>query len=182
MLVFENWIQAALRYAGVGWPVVPLHRIVFPPDPRANGHPVCDCGRKPGADCSPGKHPRTEHGLADASIDPKVIEEWGKLWPESNLAMLTGAASGYYVLDVDPKHNGLESMRELTGTDTPGPEWGTELIQRTGSGGYHVLLKHPDKVMRNRVGLKPGLDIRGDGGYIVVAPSNHISGGVYAWL
>lgn len=173
MLIFEDWVTAALAYAGQGWPVIPLHRIV-------DG--ACDCGRKPGADCSPGKHPRTDHGLSDASTDTAVIQTWGQQWAESNLAMLTGAASGIYVVDIDPKHGGLQSIKDLTGTDTPGPAWGTDLIQRTGSGGYHLLLRHPDKTVRNRVGMRPGLDIRGDGGYIVVAPSNHISGGVYEWL
>lgn len=174
MLVpFDSWVTGALAYAGLGWPVIPLHRIV-------NG--ACDCGRKPGADCSPGKHPRTDHGLADASIDPLVIKAWGDQWAESNLAMLTGAASGYIVLDVDPKHGGMESIKDMFGTDVPGPEWGTKVIQRTGSGGYHLLYRHPDKTLKNRVGLRPGLDIRGDGGYIVVAPSNHESGGMYEWL
>jgi hypothetical protein len=187
LLVFESWGQAALEYAAQGWPVVPLHRMVFPPDPRANGHAVCDCGRKPGTDCKPGKHPRTEHGLTDATTDVKVIKGWIKLWPESNLAMLTGAASGIVALDIDPRHDGLASMKELTGSDAPGPAWGN-LIQITGGGGFHVLLRHPETVVRNRVGIllnKPhggGLDIRGDGGYIVVAPSNHESGKFYEWL
>lgn len=154
----------------------------MPPDPRANGHPVCDCGRKPGVDCKPGKHPRTEHGLSDATTDLKTIEAWGKQWPEANLAILTGAASGLVVWDIDPRHGGLETIKEIFGTDEPGPAWKAIAIQRTGSGGYHLLYRHPDKVVRNRVGLRPGLDIRGDGGYIVVAPSNHESGGQYEWL
>lgn len=179
MIPFEDWVTAALAYAGQGWPVVPLFSINV-----ATG--ACTCGRKPGVDCSPGKHPRTDHGLSDASTDPAAIEAWGKLWPQSNLAMLTGAASGYIVLDVDPKHGGLESIKAMLGTDVPGPEWGAVAIQRTGSGGYHLLYRHPDKTLKNRVGLRPGLDIRGDGGYIVVAPSNHatdgVYDGVYEWL
>ena len=186
MLIFDNWVTAALAYAGQGWPVVPLYPIDLNAAPDADGprkglYP-CTCGRKPGADCSPGKHPRTEHGLTDATTDVKIIAGWAEKWPVSNLAIITGAASGVVVLDVDPKHGGLQSIRDLTGTDIPGPSWGALLIQRTGSSGYHLLFRHPDKTVRNRVGLRPGLDVRGDGGYIVVSPSNHESGGHYEWL
>lgn len=164
-----------LDYASRGWPVVPIFEIV------KNGT-VCSCGRKPGADCSPGKHPRTAHGLSDASTDPDMIKAWMKQWPKSNWAILTGAGSGIVVIDVDPKHGGLDSIKALTDSDVPNDAWGTDVIQKTGSGGYHLLFKHPGKPIRNKVGLRPGLDVRGDGGYIIVAPSGHISGGVYGWL
>jgi len=103
-------------------------------------------------------------------------------WPTCNWAITTGAGSGIVVLDVDPKHGGLDSIKALTDSDSPGPAWGTDAIQKTGSSGYHLLFKHPGKPVRNKVGLRPGLDVRGDGGYIVVAPSNHESGGIYGWL
>ena len=164
---------AARVYVSRSWPVLPLYRIV---DGR------CNCGRKEGDDCTPGKHPRTSSGLSEASIDLAVIDEWFSRWPESNLAILTGAASGLVVVDVDPKHGGLKSIKELTGSDVPGEAWGTKMIQRTGSGGFHLLYAHPDKTVRNRVGLWDGIDVKADGGYILAAPSNHLSGGVYEWL
>jgi hypothetical protein len=53
---------------------------------------------------------------------------------------------------------------------------------QTGSGGRHLLFKHPGQRIPNSAGLLgPGLDIRGDGGYIVVPPSLHVSGRRYAW-
>jgi hypothetical protein len=53
---------------------------------------------------------------------------------------------------------------------------------QTGSGGRHLLLKHPGQRVPNSAGvLGPGLDVRGDGGYIVVPPSLHASGRRYSW-
>ena len=170
----ETWGTAAIRYAAKGWSVVPLHCIV---DGR------CSCGRPPGdgsgEDKSPGKHPRTANGLTDASTDPEVIRGWIETWPVSNLALITGSVSGLVALDVDVRHGGLTSLEELAGDDPQ--KWGTDLIAQTGGGGLHLLFKHPDRLVRNRVALRPGLDIRGDGGYIVAAPSNHLSGGTYEW-
>jgi hypothetical protein len=171
-----------LDYPKHGLPVFPVFEINI-----ATG--ACTCGRKPGADCSPGKHPLSAlvpHGLSDASQDVTQVKAWIAAWPKANWAVITGAGSGIVVLDVDPRHGGLQSMKDLTGSDVPGPAWGTDLIQRTPSGGYHLLFKHPDKLTKNRVGIRPGLDIRGDGGYIMVAPSNHatdgVYDGVYEWL
>ncbi len=165
----------ALDYAAHGLPVVPIFEINV-----TTG--ACSCGRKPGADCSPGKHPRTDHGLSDATTDPDVIKAWMKQWPNCNWAVTTGAGSGIVVIDVDPKHGGLDSIKALTDSDVPSEAWGTDAIQKTPSSGYHLLFKHPGKPVRNKVGLRPGLDVRGDGGYILVAPSNHESGGTYGWL
>ncbi|MEN8185441.1 MAG: bifunctional DNA primase/polymerase, partial [Myxococcota bacterium] len=53
---------------------------------------------------------------------------------------------------------------------------------QTGGGGRHLYFAHPDGELRNRVGLAPGLDLRGDGGLVVVPPSLHPSGGRYRWL
>jgi len=52
--------------------------------------------------------------------------------------------------------------------------------QLTGGGGRHILFKHREGT-RNKAALRPGLDVRGEGGYIVVAPSLHESGNIYQW-
>jgi len=71
-------LKAALDYAARGWLVVPLH------NPKQG---VCSCRKK---NCnSPGKHPRTEHGLNDGSKDPKQIALWWEKWPDANLGILT---------------------------------------------------------------------------------------------
>lgn len=160
-------LAAALEYAAGGARVFPLFHI-------AAGR--CSCGE----DCSsPGKHPRTKHGLDEASSDPAQLRAWWGRWPGGNIGVATGAASGIVVLDVDPEHGGEESFALLEQELGPAPETAR---QRTGSGGTHLIFAHPGgRRIGNRARLLPGIDVRGDGGYIVVPPSNHISGGCYAW-
>ncbi len=70
-------LDAALDYASRGWPVLPLH--------TARSHARCSCGR---ADCSsPGKHPRTEHGVKDATTDENTIRSWWKEHPTANVGI-----------------------------------------------------------------------------------------------
>jgi putative DNA primase/helicase len=155
--------DAALEYAREGLAVLPLH------SPRGGG---CSC-RRPCTNV--GKHPRTKHGLNDATTDPDVIRRWWKTWPDANVAIRTGAVSKLAVLDVDPRHGGVDSLRALG----PLPE---TALSETGGGGYHIAFSHPGghvKTTANSLG--PGLDIRADGGYIVAPPSLHASGKRYAW-
>ena len=94
------------------------------------------------------------------------------------MGVATGAASGFFVLDVDGEI-GVESLRELEARHGRLPD---TVEQITGSGGRHILFGYPPGVsIGNKVALLPGLDVRGDGGYIVVAPSVHASGRKYAW-
>jgi hypothetical protein len=84
------------------------------------------------------------------------------------------------VVDVDPRHRGEESLARLIDDHGPLPE---SRIVQTGSGGLHIYLAHPGGKVRNNVGqrLGDGIDIRGDGGYVIAPPSRHISGNAYAW-
>src|SRR3990170_4168292 len=160
-------LTAALDYAGRGWPVIPLHAAT------ADG---CSCARD---ECSSvGKHPRTEHGLKDATTDEGVVRRWWDKWPEANVGVVTGAGAGLVVLDVDPRHGGDESLRVLGERHGRLPETATS---RTGGGGHHLLFAHPGGRIKNKVNLAPGLDIRADGGYIVAPPSLHASGQKYEW-
>ena len=161
--------EAALSYAKRGWPVFPLHNPI-------NGLGQCSCGRE---DCdSPAKHPRTLHGLNDATTNEATIREWCTRWPYANIGIVTGAQSGLVVLDVDPRHSGHESLKELEQRYGPLPQT-FETI--TGGDGRHIFFAHPGQQISNKVGFAPGLDIRGDGGYIVAPPSLHASGMGYHW-
>lgn len=158
--------HAALEYATRGWSVIPLH------SPSAHG---CSCRR---AECeSPGKHPRTAHGLKDASRDPATIREWWRRWPDANIGILTGPESGILVLDVDGKQ-GEESLIlfERRGSHLPD----TYTI-RTGGGGQHFyfLWSEIADVRNSQSRIARGLDIRGRGGYVVAPPSLHASGARY---
>lgn len=165
----ETMLDAALGYAGRGLFVFPLHGV------RADG--ACTCGRH---DCgSVGKHPRTPNGLKDATTDPGQIRDWWTRWPDANVGIRTGAESGIVVLDVDAKNGGLDSLDALLYEHGPLPRTPGTL---TGGGGRHILFRHPGHEVRNSASkLRPGLDIRGDGGYVVVPPSIHASGARYRW-
>ena len=96
------------------------------------------------------------------------------------MAIRTGAVSGLIVLDVDPDHGGDKTLEALLNDHGPLPPGA---LVRTGSGGRHLYFAHPGGVIRNDAGrrLGPGLDIRGDGGYIIAPPSRHASGASYRW-
>lgn len=114
------------------------------------------------------------------SVHASAIEiaDWFRRWPDANLGVVTGEISNLVVLDVDPKHGGDDSLIALErrfGTLPPTVE------AVTGGGGRHLYFTHPGGLVRNRAGLAQGIDLRGDGGYIVAPPSIHPSGRPYAW-
>jgi hypothetical protein len=171
-----NTLKTALAYAERGWLVVPLH------NPKQG---VCSCRKK---NCSsPGKHPRTEHGLNDGSKDPKQIARWWEKWPDANLGILTGHESGLVVLDVDGM-DGKASLQALTAAHGSLPKTLCAKTGRMGTdgkrAGAHYYFRAPVGVpIRNSAGvLGKGLDIRADGGYVVAPPSLHPSGLLYEWL
>lgn len=160
-------LEAALTYGGMGLAVLPLAWI-------AGG--ACSCGR--GGCPSPGKHPLIQGGVLNAAREAAQIRAWWAKWPQANIGIATGKASGLFVLDVDGEE-GEASLALLEGDYGPLPESWEQL---TGGGGRHLVFQRPDlERVRNKVRLAPGLDVRGDGGYIVAEPSGHVSGGAYCW-
>ncbi|RJP75714.1 MAG: DUF3987 domain-containing protein [Candidatus Zixiibacteriota bacterium] len=163
--------EAALQYAQLGWAIIPVHGIT---EGRcACGNPTCP---------SPGKHPLAElvrHGVHDSSTDPAVLRGWWSTHPQANVGVATGQRSGFFALDVDMP-DGEDSLKRLEEQNGPLPE---TVEQATGKGGRHLLFKMPEGTeLRNSTGrLGANLDIRGEGGYIVVAPSVHASGKQYTW-
>jgi RecA-family ATPase len=166
--LIETALDYARYYAAKGWQVLPLHT------PNKEGKCSCrkDCG-------SVGKHPRTMNGLKDATTDEDKIRYWWGMWADANIGIVTGDESGFIVLDVDPRHYGNESLAYLEDEYGELPE---TLKSNTGGGGSHYLFSCPDVSVKNSVGkLADGLDVRGDGGYIVAPPSLHQSGKRYSW-
>jgi hypothetical protein len=161
----SDLLDAAPDYAERGWPVVPLHTI-------ANGR--CTCGKP---DCgTPGKHPRTEHGSKDGSTDSGVIIGWWERWPDANVGLCTGAASGVDVLDVDPRSGGDEALRDLMGEHGSLPDGPVAL---TGGGGEHRYFRHADG--SKNITIASGLEYKTTGYLAVLPPSAHASGQRYDW-
>jgi len=160
----------ALQYATRGWYVFPLHSI----DPETKN---CTCKRP---DCDrKAKHPRTKNGVDDATTDEQKIRDWFRRWPSANIGLSCGP-SGLVVVDVDPRNGGDETLCEIESKHGAMP---ATPIQLTGGGGQHYLFQRPESGGAKVRGTKipGGIDIKADGGYIVVAPSNHESGRSYFW-
>lgn len=159
--------KAAIAYSSkLKWSVFPLHT------PSGS---FCSCNNK---NCeSPGKHPRTFNGLKSASTSLDVISNWWSKWPNANIGVATGERSGFVVLDIDPRHGGEQSFNLLINRYGSLP-YTMEAL--TGGGGRHILFKYPG-LIKNRTNILPGLDVRGEGGYIVAAPSLHVYGNRYEW-
>jgi putative DNA primase/helicase len=162
-------LEAALAYAQRGWAVFPTHTM------RGDR---CSCGSR---DCgSPGKHPHTKQGLKEATLDEAQIRDWWRRWRDANIGVATGEISGLVVLDVD----GQAGEQQLEVLEAEFGELPDTARTITGGDGLHYLFAHPGEIIRNTASKKlgPGLDVRGDGGYIVVPPSLHWSGQRYEWL
>jgi len=156
----------------MGWHIFPCHSI-------ERGQ--CTCGK--GAACgSPGKHPRTANGVKDATRSIETIDLWWTTWPNSNIGLACGAASNVVVIDIDPRHSGFASLEEFeTERQDALPQ---TLIALTGGGGRHLIFEYPNDgvPIGNRNGWLRGVDVKSDGGYVILTPGSHISGGTYSWL
>lgn len=161
--------ESATQLIKRGWSIIPLHYPL--------GENECSCKNQ---NCSSnGKHPMTKNGLKNASQDLVSIENWWRSAPRANIGILTGLESGLVVLDVDPRHGGEESLKNLEIEFGALPK---TLAVKTGGDGWHYYFKHPGGKISNKASFRNGLDIRGDGGYIVAPPSIHASLKPYQWI
>jgi hypothetical protein len=122
------------------------------------------------------KKPRTRHGLKDATLSEQQIRRWWMRWPLANVGIRTG--NGLVVLDVDPSHEGVAALDELLRRNGGLPLTPTVV---TGGQGRHYYFSASRKVRNSAGKLGPGLDIRGENGYVVAPPSLHESGRRYRW-
>lgn len=122
--------------------------------------------------CAPGgKQPLTSHGFHDASSDTAVVSGWWERWPDANLGMPTGAASGVDVVDVDVHSTGT-GFGAFERARSAGLVEGWAWLVRTPSGGLHAYYLR-GTVAEQRSWQVPSqhIDFRGDGGYIIAPPS-----------
>ncbi len=160
-------LAAALGYAEHGWFVIPLH------NPEPNGK--CSCNN-PYCE-SIGKHPRLKDWNNETTIDKEVIIKWWSEWPDANVGIIPGK-SGLLALDIDTRHDGDLSLKELELEHGNLP---STLTSQTGGGGKHYLFSLNGNAHANKTGIKPGIDIKCNGGMIVAPPSLHKSGRYYQW-
>ena len=143
----------ARRYASLGWLVVPMHSVK---DKK------CSCSN--GAACEhPGKHPRTAHGVKDATTSQTQVEEWWEKWSRANIGIATRQESGILVLDIDPRHGGVETLKEREAELGPLPD---TVTANTGGGGQHRIFAHPPFLVRKDTAGKlfgNGIDVLSDG-------------------
>ncbi|MCX6113222.1 MAG: bifunctional DNA primase/polymerase, partial [Proteobacteria bacterium] len=159
--------KSSIYYLKRGWPIFPVHYL-------ENGK--CSCGNK---ECSNiAKHPLTLHGLKDATTELDKINDWWIKYPEANIGIATGQVSGIVVIDIDTKSNGFASLEKLEAEHGKLPE---TITVTTGSGGRHYYFKYPNRTLKNAVNILPGIDFRGDGGYVVAPASIHANGNLYKW-
>ena len=146
-------MKAALDYGRLGWSIIPIE--------------------------SRGKRPLIRWQVYQyRRTDAPEIAEWFTRWPDANIAVVTGIVSGLVVLDLDPGHGADVSLERLQGEHGRLAETVEAL---SGGGGRHLYFAHPGEIMPNRVGIAPGVDLRGDGGYVVAPPSIHACGESYCW-
>lgn len=146
-------LDYALAYAALGWPVFPLEA----------------GGKRPNGTLAP-------KGFHNASRNPAIIREWWRLAPDANIGVPCGAPSGFWVLDIDPRNGGdieLQAQLDLLSPEDRANGIHT-LVQKTGGGGLHYLFAADDRVRKGKLGQ--GIDVKRDGGYIVVEPSRTQAG------
>ena len=170
-----DMLRAALDYAQRGIPVFPVHR----PYPGRTGITACSCHRHGCSDV--GKHPHyqkgtLEHGVKDATTDPKKITAWWKIWPDANIGVPT---QFLHVFDGD----GAEGVTEMRA----GPSVLCPVVS-TGGGGEHWWFLAPEdgtpiksKEKGQRGWPYEHCDFKANGGYVIAPPSLHKSGARYTW-
>jgi len=160
-----SMLEHALQYAQRNWHVFPLHSVQ---DGR------CSCGQSCGKNA--GKHPRVKGGFKVATTDPAQIEAWWRKWRNANIGIATGTLSGLVVIDIDGD-DGIATLRSLVAQH--------ELLPRTAivktARGWHLYFAMPTPCAPIPCSARNGLDVRGDGGFVVAPPSRHFSGLVYEW-
>jgi hypothetical protein len=150
-------IKHALEYAS------DFALFVFPCDPR-------------------NKRPLVSRGLHEATRDTETITRWWTQWPMAQIAVATGAKSGIVVLDVDTKGevSGFEALAKLRAQeDLPADA----MSVRTPSGGRHYWFAwDKDRPLANSASaIGKGLDVRGEGGYVIAPPSLKGLAQPYTW-
>ncbi|QDV19489.1 hypothetical protein Pan153_41550 [Gimesia panareensis] len=159
-------LEIAQAYCDLGLQIFPVH---------TNESGKCSCGNEK---CNyVAKHPLTKNGVKDATNDPAKLKRYfSGNYESANIGLATGSTSGIVVIDIDS--SGLST--QLEDAHTPFPKtWKS----KTGNG-KHFFFRLPENVtIRNsQKKIDPVIDVRGEGGYVILPPSQHANGKRYEWL
>jgi hypothetical protein len=123
------------------------------------------------------KKPAIPGGFHSATTNPATIRRWFGGTLPYNLAVRAGLASGAWVLDVDDRHGGFATLDELEQHHGRLP-----LTRRCRTAnGMHLWWRSTCPIQCSDARVGPGLDIKGDGGGVMVPPSVHPDGPIYTW-
>jgi hypothetical protein len=151
-------LDVALDYIDRGWSVLPVSRK---------------------------KIPLNANGSRGASSDKQQVLDWWSQHPDAQVGIATGEISGIWVVDIDMK-NGKDGVSALQNTFGSTFEIDPQtLIQKTPTGGFHFVFSwDKERPVHNAQDIVSGVDIRGDGGFIMAAPSSFNINGewiAYRW-
>ena len=149
-------LDAALKYAEAGFAVIPVTRW--------------------------DKNPYNSNGSRGGSVDPDQIRQWWSWWPDANVAIVCGRLSGNLLaIDVDVK-DGKHGDFSIEQWQAAHGDFPSTVSQKTGSGGSHYFFRYQDIAKyKNTIDALPGVDVRGEYAYVVVAPSVYEDGRQYEW-
>ena len=153
----NNLLNAALKYATeYGWAVFPVSQKT--------------------------KKPLTPLGCKDAKKAAGPIKAWWKKWPDANIGVATGSSSNLIVIDLDiDEEKGLDGVHEMTIWENDNGDLPETARAITGRGGSHIYYRYDGSDLKNRTGIIDGVDVRGEGGYVIAPPSIHPNGTSYEW-
>jgi KaiC/GvpD/RAD55 family RecA-like ATPase len=117
--------------------------------------------------------------------NPNQITLWLEgLYRNSGIGLVTGQVSGnVFVVDADAGQGkvGPETLDDLQMMHDDMPlTWSS----KTGGGGRHYFFRAPPgvRIKTSKGELGPDVDVRGEGGFLVLPPSPHPSGQSYQWV
>lgn len=128
------------------------------------------------------KVPLTRNGCKDATTDAAQIKAWWQKYPNANIGLATGSVSqNVFVIDLDiDEDRGIDGYHSLEDWQREHGDFPETWTAITGRGGYHLYYRGNGRI-KNRAGIIDGVDIRGNGGYVVAPPSIHKNGNRYEW-
>lgn len=176
----QNLEKLASWYTGLGWKILPCHGVT------EGGR--CTCGGQHSDPKDIGKHPAIYDWPNQATTDPNQISSWWRAESRYNIGVAC-RDSGFFVIDIDPRSGGFESFLKfeelVNGALPPTVEAITGEYTYKGQilRGRHLFYRceFKEELVGNlRAAKLPGIDIKHNG-YVLLHPSNHISGVSYGW-